>query len=126
MKLKKIMPLFAIALGVVLAVAASGFKEGISRNGNDTFYYFQYDPGKGPESSPASWVYTTDESLCGGEDASCKIVLDQTKVNTTVNPFTINASSVGGTLPVVAGGIGHQVPDPNSSFYTVISNQDTD
>lgn len=40
MKLKKIIPLFAIALGLVLAVATSGFKEAPIEGQNPYFYEY--------------------------------------------------------------------------------------
>jgi len=43
MQLKKMMPVFAIAIGLVLAVATSGFKEGSKDKNGVNMYLFEYD-----------------------------------------------------------------------------------
>lgn len=124
MRFKKIFPAFAIALGLVLAFATSGFKE-VQKDYKLSTYYFVYHPERGQASNPDNWDFTSDNSLCEGDGQSCKIRLTEDHVNTMTNPVTIDASSeTGGNLPTVSGSGSNLVPNPSSSFYDLISNRD--
>ena len=124
MNLKRIFPVFAIAIGLVLAVATSGFKDKPTNKDLST-YYFVYHPERGPASDPDNWDFTSDNSLCEGDGQSCKIRLTEDHVNTMTSPVTIDASSEpGGNLPTVSGSGSNLVPDPSSSFYDLISDKD--
>lgn len=121
-KVSHLLPIFAIAIGVALVTVTSAFKEKPKFKSGDTTYYFEYQSGDA--SNPSNWQYTSDETLCDGDGESCKIRLTQAHVNTTTTPVTIDASSEpSGKLPTVAGSGSNLVPDPNSNFYDLISDQ---
>jgi hypothetical protein len=90
MQLKKMMPVFAIAMGLVLAMATSAFKEGPKdKNGFDLFT-FKYNPPENqtnpyaPEfvQDESNWEYTTDDSHCSNDDVkACRIFVPAEFVN---------------------------------------------
>lgn len=74
MQLKKILPLFAIAIGLALAMATSGFREG-----PETVFSFVFVAPGGTDFSDdavmdeANWDYTSDNNQCTGFVKACKI-----------------------------------------------------
>lgn len=74
MSIKKIIPLFAIALGLVLAVATSGFKEGVKEKASLTFYKYV-----GPDFSQANiqdlTQYVQASNVCSGRHDVCGVFL---------------------------------------------------
>jgi hypothetical protein len=74
MKIIKMIPAFAIAMGLVLALATSGFKEGPSKNTNQ--YYYAYD---GPDFTKTNIQeagnYTRTTLSCSGTHNVCGVFL---------------------------------------------------
>ena len=82
------MPAFAIAIGLVLAMATSGFKEGPKNKSGDQLFTFQYNPPSGTDYSTTSvqdvnkWSHTSDNSDCSNNDVkACKVRVPVTYVN---------------------------------------------
>lgn len=88
MRFNKIFPAFAIAIGLVLAVATSGFKEGRQGNRMDTFT-FQYVPPTGdphPYSvtnvqDKTNWEETGTPPSCSGSQKACMLNVPDTYVD---------------------------------------------
>lgn len=80
---KKFIPLFAIALGLVLAVASSGFRE----DQVDDLFMFEYIPPSAGDYSisaveeDTNWVFRSLPPECEGEDKACTIGVPMSFVN---------------------------------------------
>ncbi|ANI89706.1 hypothetical protein A9P82_10645 [Arachidicoccus ginsenosidimutans] len=88
--IRKIAPFAAMAMGVVLAFAASAFKQVPHSKSGDDMYTFQYDPeGTYTESSvqdTSSWQYTSSPVTCLGSDKACTIQVSEDYVNVPATP----------------------------------------
>lgn len=74
MKLKKIIPAFAIIAGLFLAMATSGFKEGANANVNPYFYKYKLATFAQTDiQNPANYVRSS--SGCGGSYDVCGVLL---------------------------------------------------
>lgn len=123
MNIKKIVQLFAIALGLVLAVATSGFKEVKAPNSMHTFLYTaplnSYD--QTDVQDPDNWQYTSSTNRCDDQDVkACRIFVTDKNVvssgsNFALKPgFQINASS---------GSVSFVTSTDDGSSSTYISNR---
>lgn len=96
MKIKKIIPLFAIAIGLVLAVAASGFRE--ETKTDPDLYSFEFLAPGGTDFSDdavmdvSNWHFTSNDDPCNGLVKACKITVTG-GYKTGSNPATYALSS---------------------------------
>jgi len=92
MSIKKIIPLFAIALGLVLAVATSGFKE--NTKGSDalltSWYEFNGDPSDiNDVLDNTQYIYTSGMKPCNGSSDVCGVkAAGPTSANSHPNAFS--------------------------------------
>jgi hypothetical protein len=77
MHLKKTTPVIAIAIGLVLALATSAFKQAPKNKSNDTIYYFRFDGTNGQEDQEAEWTAISqsvyDLSACNKSLRGCML-----------------------------------------------------
>lgn len=87
---KKIIPLFAIAIGLGLAVATSGFREVVKDSNGFDLFTFEYNPPENVTNPYApeyvqdedNWQYTTDNTHCSNDDVkACRIFVTSGFVN---------------------------------------------
>lgn len=124
MNIKKIMPLFAIAIAVMLAVGTSGFINKADKS--LAMHTFEYTAPSGSFAQadvedPANWQYTTLATRCNDDDVkACRIFVTDDDVVSSgsgydLNPgFQINASS---------GSISYVTSTDAGSSSTFISNR---
>ena len=120
--ISKMLPACGFVIAVALVGITSAFKDAPKTNSGDPAYYFEYQSGD--PANPANWEYTSDGTGCSGAGESCKILLSEDYVNTGTNPVTIDETMLPNSeLPTVTSASNLQVPDPSSSVFTQISNQ---
>lgn len=77
--IQKIAPFAAMAVGAVLALATSAFKQSPQTKSGDPMYTFEYTP---PSTDPysaanvqdtANWNFTTNPDPCLGSDKACTL-----------------------------------------------------
>ena len=77
MDFKKIMPVFAIAIGLVLALATSAFKQVPKDQNADPIFYFRFDGSDGQEDQPSQWTEISksvyDLSSCNKQLRGCML-----------------------------------------------------
>ena len=99
MNIRKMLPAFAIAIGLALAMATSGFKEVPKNKNGDQLFTFQYNPPGGTDYSTTSvqnvtkWSYTTDNNDCSNNDIeACKVRVPVTYVNNPTGSPSLKSS----------------------------------
>jgi len=90
MNLKKMFPVFAIVIGLVLALATSGFKEGPNKINGFTTYLFEFDASQPYDVShvqdKANWDLNQNAGECDETpEAACTIRVPESDVD---NPGT--------------------------------------
>ena len=120
----RLLPLVAIAFGVVLVLVASAFKKAPNTNtvhGKYTLYTFQYS---GPDYSvahvedPANWTYVSLSPGCSGNQKACSIEASDTYVDASgsapVLKSSINIQAV--LTPATSTARVTSIADPNGGF----------
>lgn len=109
MKIKKMIPVFAIAMGLVLAMATSGFKEGPKGNLDLTFYqYTGSDFSQSNIQDINNYVKSTNS--CSGTQNVCGVLL-ATDTGTGNPPNSTEFSAESSNL--WASQQNHAAADPN-------------
>jgi hypothetical protein len=77
MNIRKMIPSFAIAIGMVLAMATSAFKEVPGNKSTDPIFYFRFDGTNGQEDQEAQWTAISqsvyDLSACNKALRGCML-----------------------------------------------------
>ena len=114
-------PVFAIAIGLALAMAASGFKE-VPKT--DPVYSFEFTPPTQNDYSDeavmdvSNWDYTSDNNQCGGAQRACKItVTSGFKTGTSSANYALDPSvNIQATENVSGEAHLTGIDDPNGTF----------
>lgn len=97
MNLKKMFPVFAIALGLVLAMATSGFKEEPMKQNNLVMHTFEYTAPGGSYSQAnvqdeTNWVYTASTARCNDQkEKACRIFVTDDDVTQSGSSYVLNS-----------------------------------
>ncbi len=97
MNLKKMFPVFAIAIGLVLAVATSGFKEGVKKINGLTTYLFEYDSSQPFDithvQDKGNWDLNQNAGECDETNqAACTIRVPESDVDNPGSTATLKSS----------------------------------
>lgn len=90
-------PVFAIAIGLVLAVATSGFKEEPMKENNLVMHTFEYTAPGGSYSQAnvqdeTHWVFTSSSARCNDQNVkACRIFVTDDDVTPSGSGYVLNS-----------------------------------
>jgi hypothetical protein len=126
MQIRKMIPVFAIAMGLVLALATSGFRQGPKDQNKLGMHTFEYTAPSGSYSqlnvqNEANWVYTSSTSRCNDQDVkACRIFVTDDDVTTSGSGFVLNP---GFEITASAGSNSYVISTDAGSGSNFVSNK---
>jgi hypothetical protein len=126
MNIKKMIPAFAIAMGLVLAMATSGFKEGPKDHNKFAMRTFEYTAPGGSYSqlnvqNESNWAYTSSTDHCNNQDVkACRIFATDDDVTSSGSGFVLNP---GFEITASAGSNSYVISTDAGSGTNFVSNK---